>query len=274
MQIKNVINENDYEFSISALTASFLSISSGNSALSSSNLFKENSNQSSMSSSTNIQSHQQDIQKICMLLFDIYQILCQSTNTSNINHIYISKQSIHESLLPGLNCLRDIFHNKIIHNSSSGQTSQNPNDYVQHLDTLIHKFELIHQQINSQQHNDSGSFSSPILNTLNFSSALISNYISPQTQNTDANMNMSPMKVSPSTLSNSTIVPESAGLSSASNSSISSLNNGPKTQNGSINNMNTQDNNFKSLVFKGITNFKDHKDKFNSFLLTNKTFKK
>ncbi len=109
---------------MSAFTVSFSQINS----ISSSTLASSSSSQISNKFNEH-QNHQQDIIKISVLIYDTYQKLC---TTQDINKVlYISRQSLQESLLPGLFCLRDIFQDHII-SSISGK-----NEYVQHLDTVI-----------------------------------------------------------------------------------------------------------------------------------------
>lgn len=231
LQIKNVINDNDYEFSQSALTASFTSISSLSSSYSN----------NSTSSKENQQNHQNDLLKICVLLFDIYQKLF-STNSEN-KIVHISRQSVQESLLPGLNCLKDIFLHNIINSNSH-------NEYVQQLDNLMHKTDLLQQHTNSQSDHQ-------II-------AMDSNQIS--SSNSMPVFNAGHQEASPLKLNNTLTNTATAALGDMVNASVSTL----TSSNGSIDNTN-----FKSFVFKGITNFKDHsKDKLSNFLLTNKTFKK
>lgn len=131
MQIKNVINDNDYDFPLSAVTLSFSKIAS----LSSSSLMTLSSSTLSQSSTTKMndhQHHQQDVLKICVLLFDTYKKLCTSQDDSNI--VFISRQSLQESLLPGLVCLKEIFHNNILSPIS-------PNDFALQLENIISKIE-------------------------------------------------------------------------------------------------------------------------------------
>ena len=80
MQIKNVIYENDFEFSLSSFNALSSTLGSQIACSSSINLLKEGL-------------QQQEIQKICILLFDSYNKIC-TQNNSNDQKIKISKQSI------------------------------------------------------------------------------------------------------------------------------------------------------------------------------------
>jgi hypothetical protein len=83
MQIKNVIHDNDYEFSLS----SFMALSSAMTASSTISFSTFNSSKDGQ------QSQQQEIQKICILLFDSYYKICMQTN-SDQQSVYISKQSV------------------------------------------------------------------------------------------------------------------------------------------------------------------------------------
>jgi hypothetical protein len=307
MQIKNVITDNDYEFTLSSLTSTFLSITvsfqnTTNTSIASSNsqLFLSNSSTlTSIASSTSTQSikdlktssaagqpqtnQQQDIQKILALLFENYKTLCLSTN----NDMNISRQSIQESLLPGLSNLKDIFQHKIIINQVGSASSNNislQNDFVAQLDNIIHKLE-------QAQHENTNI--SPIIST----TTSANNHLTPSSilNDVSSTLSASPIKISPMSgiianginLSNAivdTVVTYStnnvantgngvlSSLASSSNSSISS-NNSNMIQNGQNNNENNA--NFKSIVFKGINNFKDQsKDKLSNFQLANKLFKK
>lgn len=314
MQIKNVITDNDYEFTLSSLTSTFLSITASfnnttNNSITSSNsqlILSNSSTLTSIASSTSNQSikdlklatttatttggqaqpqtqQQQDIQKILALLFENYKAICLSTN-SDLN---ISRQSIQESLLPGLSNLKDIFQHKIIINQIGSASSNNislQNDYVAQLDNIIHKLE-------QAQHENTNI--SPIISTTTSSNS----HLTPSSilNDVSSTLSSSPLKISPMSgiianginLSNAivdTVVTYStnnvtntgpgvlSSLASSSNSSISS-NNSNMIQNGQNNNENNA--NFKSFVFKGITNFKDQsKDKLSNFQLANKLFKK
>ena len=131
MQIKNVINDNDYEFPLSAVTLTYPKIAS----LSSASLMSLSSSTLSQSSTTKMndhQHHQQDVLKICILLYDTYKKLCTTQDDSNI--VYISRQSLQESLLPGLVCLKEIFQNNVISPTSS-------NEFVSQLESIISKIE-------------------------------------------------------------------------------------------------------------------------------------
>ena len=77
------------------------------------------------------------------LLFNVYNSLSSCT---------ISRQSIQESLLPGLNCLKQILHeNQVLYN-----------DKIKTIDSLINDFEAKlqfqtqhqHHQVNANQNND------------------------------------------------------------------------------------------------------------------------
>ena len=241
MQIKNVINDNDYEFTMSSLSASFVSISSLSSTGSNYSLNSSSSSSIKDSNSPNVHhhhhhhhhnqqpNHQQDILKICVLLFDTYQKI--SKNNEN-KQVHISRQSIQESLLPGLNCLKDIFLNNVISTN---------NEYVQQLDQLIHKMEQTQQ---NYHHAEPSSSQSSLLQVSNDSSSF--------------QKSVTPLKVANSV--NTAVVDlVNVGVSVLANTSSNSI---------------ADNANFKSFVFKGISNFKDHsKDKFN-FLMTNKNAKK
>ena len=229
LQVKNVINDNDYEFSQSSLAVSFASITSLNSSYLSSSV---------LSSQENQQHHQQDLLKICVLLFDIYQKIF-STNSEN-KLLYISRQSVQESLLPGLHCTRDIFLNNIINSNVH-------NEYVQQLDQFIYKSEMLHStnSVSNSEHQKS-------------QIAKAANSFS--TSNSTPILNVQESPLSPrkaiTSLSNAT-----TALGDMVNANVSNL-----SVNGTTDNVH-----FKSFVFKGITNFKDHsKDKLSSFLLNNK----
>lgn len=81
MQIKNVIYENDYEFSLSSFMALSSTMTSQIAFSSSINLLKDGQ-------------QQQEIQKICILLFDSYNKICMQNSNTNDQKINISKQSI------------------------------------------------------------------------------------------------------------------------------------------------------------------------------------
>ena len=137
MQIKNAINDNDYEFPVSAFTVTFSKLAT----LSSSSVMSSSSSTLSQASTIN---HQQDLIKICTLLYDTYRkLVANETET-----LYISRQSLQESLLPGLVCLRDIFQNNVINLASS-----TPNEYVLQLDQVISTIEkLQHQSLLQESH--------------------------------------------------------------------------------------------------------------------------
>ena len=233
LQIKNVINDNDYEFSQSSLAVSFASITS----LSSSYL-----SSSALSSKENQQHHQQDLLKICVLLFDIYQKLF-STNAEN-KLVFISRQSVQESLLPGLHCIRDIFLNNIINSNVH-------NEHVQLLDQLIYKSEMLHHNNSVSKSNDSNS-EHHLFQAQSVSSVSTSN------STPTFNGQESPLSAHKAMTSFSSTTTAIGDMVTANVSNLSI--------NGAADNAN-----FKSFVFKGITNFKDHsKDKLSSFLLTNK----
>ena len=273
MQIKNVIIDNDYEFTLSSVAASFSSISSS----STSPMFTSSSSTLSSSSRDkepqhSHQHHQQDVLKICVLLFDTYKKLC----TPNIENktISISRQSIQESLLPGLACLKEIFQNNVMtlsHNSPSSS-----NEFALQIEGIMSKVEQLQHQ-NSTQGNvskiDAQSFSPlvTINNTMNNLSQ-ITPKITPTELITASNTLSTPQ-------TNNSVTPASISVQAAStvgdlvNAGVAVLTNtGNLTT--PISTMANDNANFKSF-FKGINNLKDHsKDKFSNFLLTNKTFKK
>lgn len=263
MQIRNVINDNEYEFSIASFSSSLKLLNqqmspraatSTTSTISNSSSSSYNSNRESLQQQ---QTQQQDIQKICALVFNIYQKLCLTTTGNEANlqqNISISRQSIKESFIPGLLNLRDIFQNNIIHSNN------NQNEYVTQLDFIINRLE--HPNLRNE------STSSPITNNIysNNSNSHSLTPVSTLETKTVSSLNSAISETSRNDILN---VISSTSLSSINNAISGPLNIGSIVQNGAADNAN-----FKSLVFKGITNFKDHsKDKFN-FLLTNKTFKK
>lgn len=138
LQIKNVISDNDYEFPLSAFTFSISQLASQ----SSTSLMSVSSSPYSQSSIklNEHQHYQQDVVKICALLYDIYQRLCTNTKDEN-KTLYISRQSLQESLLPGLLCLKEVFQNHVISISSTG-----PNEYVLQLERIITIIEKMHHQ--------------------------------------------------------------------------------------------------------------------------------
>lgn len=252
MNIKNMIIENDYEFSLSEFKSAFFSFSllssvstsSSNSSLSSHSSQKENPIQ--------IHNQQNDIIKICVLLFDTYKSMC-FLSTKDQNSQSVSRQSTRESLLPGLSCLKEIFQDSIIiHSGSSGQ-----NDYVKSLDAMIHKIE-------SDMYESSNENSPP-----NSTKSQLSPSPSFKRINTDYK-----------TPVNTSIVSEIGNkgpgiLLSTSPSSASSTNTAASLSQNQINESLTTNANFKSFVFKGFNNFKDQsKDKLSNFLITNKNLKK
>lgn len=88
--------------------------------------------------------HQQDVIRICVLLFDNYKRLCLSSSTllvqqadKNIYQIQLSRQSAKESILPGLITLKDIFQNKIISHQNTA------NELLQQIETMIQKIETM-----------------------------------------------------------------------------------------------------------------------------------
>ena len=230
IQIKNVINENDFEFSMSAMTSNYLSMTRQTTA----NTAIGSASATSISSvkAENQPNHQQDVIKICVLLFDNYQKLCMPP--SNTDEINLSRQSARESILPGLVILKDIFHNKIIQIS-------NQNEFLSAIETMINKIEYVQ----SDTQHATPSKAAQLENAIRTASS-----ISVSTSGSLVN-----------------------DLVSASVSSLSPLS--------LVNNINSSDlssnlpenNNFKSLMFKGISNFNHSKDKLSN-LLTQKNLKK
>ncbi len=267
MQIRNVINDNEYEFTLASFNSSLKLLNqqasprptvSASSTISNSSSSSFNSNRESLQQQ---QTQQQDIQRICSLVFNIYQKLCLTNSAENNlpQNISISRQSIKESLIPGLLNLRDIFQNNIIQNSN------NQNEFVTQLDFIINRLE--HPNLKNE------STSSPNTNNLYLNNSNSHSLTPVSTQEAQTKPISSQNSVSNDTNRNDIM----ASLNSMSGTSLSSINNaisgslniGAITQNGTADNAN-----FKSFVFKGITNLKDQsKDKF-SFLMTNKTFKK
>lgn len=275
MQIKNVINENDYEFTISsfnvlyaALSASFRSSYSSQSfssapstvsASSSTSSFVSSSAQAHSQNSPFASNHQQDVQKICVLLYENYCKLVSSASSEAVCPFLLSRQSIQESLIPGLNSLKDIFQTRIINAHS--------NEFVHQLEKIIWKAV---EQINTSHAHLAN------IADQNGSPSTMQSYSTPttgsnsvvNTTTTTPSSGLNELRTSPKTqpieLAGSSI---SAAISSTSTSSISSLGtNAAQQQQGDY---------FKSFVFKGITNLKDQsKDKLSNFLSTNKTFKK
>ncbi|CAF0796504.1 unnamed protein product [Brachionus calyciflorus] len=278
MNVKNIINENDYEFTLSEVTATFLTFSSQSPV----SLSASSSNSSLSSSYSNLkenqfqmhQNQQQDIIKLCVLLYDTYQSICFSSE-DNQKPLVISRQSIQESLLPGLSSLREIFHNCIIINTntiSSNSLSNNQNDYVKELDAMIHKIESIQNNITN-----SNDVNSSPLNTPNLGQVYLSPSPSLKLKN-NFNEKVSPLKVSPGALISDFVNMGSNALSSSSASSFSSTSTVTSVtnqqQHNSVNE-NSTNGNLKSFVFKGFSQFKDQsKDKLSNFLLTNKSYKK
>lgn len=247
-----MIIENDYEFSLSEFKSAFfsfsllsnVSISSSNSSLSSHSSQKENP--------IHIHNQQNDIIKICVLLFETYKSMC-FLSLDDQNSQPVSRQSTRESLLPGLSCLKGIFHDSIIiHSGSSGQ-----NEYVKSLNAMIHKIE--------SDMNDISNENSPPNST--------NTHLSPSPPlkiiNSD---NKTPVKTSivGEIVSRNTGVVLSGSSSSASSTGTAT----PVCQN-QINESLSTNGNFKTFVFKGFNNFKDQsKDKLSNFLITNKNLKK
>jgi hypothetical protein len=305
LQIKNVITDNDYEFSLASLNA-ILSTSNSTGYFTSSSTFSGNIKSTSTSISSNSlkdnlnqqqqQNHQLDVQKICLLLFDAYMKLYSTIDNDNehLSEVLISRQSIQESLLPGLSYLNDIFLNNVIISSSQQNTQ---NEFSIKLEGMQHKLESLLQQ---QHHSDSQhthrslanesshqlvSSQSPRFNNIS------SNHSTPATILNDLSVSIiSPLK-STATLTGTNIANGASELINASVAALSSSSTSSISSNvGSVSTTQTQQNQhqqqqqqaqaqasseiFKSFVFKGISNFKDHsKDKLSN-LLTNKNLKK
>jgi hypothetical protein len=247
LQIKNVITENDYEFTMSAMTSTYLALTSSQIQLNPNAI--KSSSISSISSHNSVktenqQNHQQDVIKICVLLFDNYQKLCissfgtdDSSHSNQLYPIHLSRQSAKESILPGLLILKDIFHNKIIQNNTHHQ-----NEFLLAIENMIYKIEHMQSE-------------SPNTNTTH--------------RVLTENMTNSPIKASPVAINTSGLVSD---LVSASVSSISTLS-AATTSSDLTSNLHLPENNFKSLMFKGISNFNHSKDKLSN-LLAQKNLKK
>jgi hypothetical protein len=285
MQVRNIISDNDYEFKLTSLINTFqslvpikpcsstsdnnnssvnsFSLSAPPSQMFSSTLLSSSSSSSSVGTQSFKSSHQQDIQYMSILLFDTYRTLC--INLSSMKNKSISNQSIKESILPGLNCLKDIFENKVSSSSDNGGV----NEFCQQLDIIIKaiqkneddssvnnssKISHLPDQINSLAISTKSFLSSTVNNTdyvVGAASALMSNTVNAAQQLTQQQKTISP--------SNST-------SSSASITTPTATNNVPQTT------PTTESANFKSYVFKGISSFKDNsKDRFTNFLTTNKS---
>ncbi len=102
--------------------------------------------------------HENKSYEITCLLFDVYNSLSCCT---------ISRQSIQESLLPGLNCLKQILHeNQILYS-----------DKLKTVDTLISEFETklqLQQQVNGNSNDLNSNLS--LNSTINTQSALETNF--------------------------------------------------------------------------------------------------
>jgi hypothetical protein len=306
MQIKNVINDNDYEFTLPSIAATFATITSlsSTSSPSTSSHMLASSSATSLSKEnqhhTHPHHHQQDVLKICVLLFDTYLKLCTTTANESSKIVYISRQSIQESLLPGLICLKEIFENNVIA-SSTATSSSITNDYAIQLELIINKVEQMFQQSSSSSSHTEAQSYTPTLsnanttNNNNNSYNLNSNHSTPSIVAT-SNEVMTPNFKTPTTNAASSIT--SSINSQLSNTAAILTNQAANTVGDLVNacgvavlstttNLATpnalssstahteQNANFKSFVFKGINNLKDQsKDKFTNFLLTNKSFKK
>ena len=264
MQIRNVINENDYEFSISSFTSSLKSLNqqaSPKSTISTTSTISNSSSSSVGSNRESLQQHNQqlDVQRICALVFSIYQKLClTSIENGQQSNISISRQSIKESMIPGLLNLKDIFQNNIIPSSYSN----NHNEFISQLDHMMNRLE--------NSHFTKESTPSPNTNNLYINNSNSQIFTPVTTHEQTAKLTVNSGSNAVLTESNILNAASTTSLSSINNAISGSLNVGAVSQNGT-----TDNSNFKSFVFKGINNFKDHsKDKLSIFLLTNKTFKK
>lgn len=249
MNIKNMIIENDYEFSLSEIKAAFFSFSLLGSVSASSSNSSISSYTSHKDNSIHLHSQQHDIIKICVLLFDTYKSMC-FLSAEDKNSQPLSRQSTKESLLPGLTCLKEIFHDSIIIHSGSSSH----NDYVKSLDAMIQKIgtDMIENSSESSPPNAKNS-PSPSLKGINFDIK-------------------TPIK---STLIGDIVNKSSSNLSSSSASSASSSSTVTHVSQNLIAETPSTNANFKSFVFKGFNNFKDQsKDKISNFLITNKNSKK
>lgn len=283
MQIKNGLDDNDYDFTLASFSATFTALTTAAAPLPASSI--SSSSIASLGNGQREPAQHNDLLKICVLLYDTYVKLC----TINVSEspgqtpIQISRQSIHESLLPGLNCLREIMVDNITVPSSSSSSS---NEFLQRLEQIITKIDMLQQaHLNSSVE----SSSSPVLASQRNSGN--TNHSTPPlaiatVNNPESSLSHSPLKSSSTTsiASSST----DTTISSTSNPIGSNLINGiggtvssftssitMPMQNGAAGELTANvNNNFKSIVFKGITNFNTSKDKLSSFLNTNKTFKK
>ncbi|RNA19957.1 hypothetical protein BpHYR1_051497, partial [Brachionus plicatilis] len=232
MNVKNMIIENDYEFSLSEIKAAFFSFSLLSTVSASSSNSSISSHSSHKDNSIHFQSQQYDIIKICVLLFDTYKSMCFLSGEDK-NSQPISRQSARESLLPGLSCLKEIFHDSIIiHSGSSGQ-----NDYVKSLDAMIHKIE-------AEMNENSSENSSPNSKNSQLSPSLTLKEINSEIK--------TPVKVSAGSLIGEIVNKGTSALSSSSASSassastVTSMNLNPVTETPNPNA------NFKSFVFKDL----------------------
>ena len=133
MQMKTSVNDNDYEFSLatspstahaSATAATLASLSP-----------------TAAASSTSTTASAADVQRICVLVFDIFQRLYDMM--INTRQLAVSRQSMHESLLPGMYCLREIFSHTKSNTSVSQAAASNQREYVKHLDEMAHRVEQL-----------------------------------------------------------------------------------------------------------------------------------
>ncbi len=278
MQIKTVINDNDYEFHLTALSSIYQSLgslhsTSFTSAASSHSIASSTASSSTyslkdtviISSHQQIQNQQQDLARICVLLYDIYIKMCLPQPHDQLVNIYISRQSIQESLLPGLSCLHEIFHTKVIitsggQNLSSNNsliTLTNQNEFATQVDRIATRMEQLMQSDSSPNlavTSNVDSVSSTPVKSLNLNS------IAANSAATLASVNANITDL------------VSSGVSALSTANLTT----PVTTIASqLTNINTENSNFKSFFSKGISNFKDQsKDRFSNFLLTNKNAKK
>lgn len=270
MQIKNVINENDYEFSLASISLAFSVISTLPNSISmsamanaspltaasssTSSISSYNSTSTSTIKESQFANHQQDVIKICVLLFDNYQKLCWPNSNESAAEVTasvsLSRQSVKESIVPGLQILKDIFQNKIITGPGSASSHSlsvtHQNDYHATIETMIHRLE----------------------NTISDSpnTNVTPNSATPH----DTHLLNTPVKVSPNPMATNAINNTAVFMNDLVSASVQSLSNATTHITTGTSNV---DNNFKSMVFKGISNLNNSKDKLSS-LLAHKSFKK
>jgi hypothetical protein len=272
MQIKNAINENEYEFRINMLNSILYSLNNYQNSIQSTGSCAGKDLSQNSTSHQQIQNQQQDLAKICILLFDIYQKICPSQE----NILSISKQSIQESLLPGLNHLNEIFHHKIIQNSSISLTSSsihsiatltNQNEFSTQLDKLIFKVE--HYQ-HLPDTSTPAAVASNLDQTTPVTAVSSSSSSSPQTNPPTTNGSVADQSTHSKNLMGDLI---NSSMASSITTPVTTLANQLSNSIAT----NAENSNFKSFFSKGINNIKDHysKDKLSNFqFLANKAFKK